>query len=82
MENIIGWVIGIPLLLFTAYIILAIPYSTIIKPLYKGIKKTPETFKNTSAARQKQVPGYEKISDRGPHHSSEECISEFDGSRS
>jgi hypothetical protein len=38
LENIIGWVIGIPLLLFTAYIILAVPYSTIIKPLYKGVK--------------------------------------------
>ena len=38
MENIIGWVIGIPFLLFTAYIILAVPYSTIIKPLYKGAK--------------------------------------------
>ncbi|NQW07957.1 MAG: hypothetical protein HQ480_05600 [Candidatus Pelagibacter sp.] len=38
MENIIGYVIGIPLLFFTAYIILAVPYSTIIKPLYKGVK--------------------------------------------
>jgi hypothetical protein len=38
MENIIGWIIGIPLLLFTAYIILAVPYSTIVKPLYKGVK--------------------------------------------
>jgi len=38
MENIIGWVIGIPLLLFAAYLVIAIPYSTIIKPLYKGAK--------------------------------------------
>ena len=38
MENIIGWIVGIPLLLFAAYLILAIPYSIIIKPLYKGVK--------------------------------------------
>jgi len=53
MENIIGWVIGIPLLLVTAYVVLAIPYSVIIKPLYKAIKKTPTAFKNTSAKLQR-----------------------------
>jgi len=39
MENIIGWVIGIPLLLFTAYLILAVPYSTLLKPIYKFLRK-------------------------------------------
>lgn len=53
MENILGYIIGIPLLLFAAYIVIAIPYSTIIKPFYKVIKKTPETFKNTSAKLQR-----------------------------
>lgn len=49
MEDIIGLVIGIPLLLFALYLCLAIPYSTIIKPLYKTIKASPKAFKNTSA---------------------------------
>ena len=53
MENIIGWIIGIPLLLVTAYVVLAIPYSVIVKPLYKAIKKTPSAFKNTSAKLQR-----------------------------
>jgi hypothetical protein len=53
MENIIGYVIGIPVLLIAAYVAIAIPYSVIIKPLYKAIKKTPETFKNTSAKLQR-----------------------------
>ena len=42
MENIIGWVIGIPLLLFTAYLILAVPYSTLLKPIYKFFNKKNE----------------------------------------
>lgn len=49
MENIIGLVIGIALLIFVLYLCLAIPYSTIIKPLYKGIKASPKVFKNASA---------------------------------
>jgi len=53
MENIIGWIIGIPLLLVTAYVVLSIPYSVIVKPLYKAIKKTPTAFKNTSAKLQR-----------------------------
>jgi hypothetical protein len=39
MDNLIGYIIGIPILLFAAYLILAIPYSTIAKPLYLKIKK-------------------------------------------
>lgn len=53
MENILGYIIGIPLVLFALYLCLAIPYSTIIKPLYKGIKGSPKAFKNTSAKLQK-----------------------------
>lgn len=53
MENLVGYIIGIPLVLFALYLCLAIPYSTMIKPLYKGIKKSPKAFKNTSANLQK-----------------------------
>ena len=53
MENIIGYIIGIPLMLFAAYLVIAIPYTTIIKPLYKGIKKTPKIYKDTSVKLQK-----------------------------
>ena len=38
MGDLIGYIVGIPLVLFALYLCLAIPYSTIIKPLYKGIK--------------------------------------------
>ena len=39
MDNLIGYIIGIPILLFAAYLILAIPYSTVVKPLYLKTKK-------------------------------------------
>lgn len=38
MENIIGFIIGVPLVLFALYLCVAIPYSIIIKPMYKGFK--------------------------------------------
>lgn len=53
MENIIGFIIGVPLVLFALYLCVAIPYSIIIKPLYKGVKKTPKVFKDTSAKLQR-----------------------------
>ena len=38
MEDILGFIIGITLILFAIYLCVAVPYSTIIKPMYKGFK--------------------------------------------
>ena len=38
MEDLVGYIIGIPLVLFTLYLCLAIPYSVFFKPLFKSTK--------------------------------------------
>lgn len=53
MGEILGYLIGIPLLLFAAYLMIAIPYSTIVKPIFRGVTKAPKIFKDTSAKLQR-----------------------------